>query len=46
MYISARNDTDNVFGVGDLQREHGLQIKFPPDGGVMRRHVAGATATH
>ncbi|PZS26631.1 MAG: hypothetical protein DLM59_17935 [Pseudonocardiales bacterium] len=46
MYISARNDTDNVFGIGELQREHGLQIKFLPDGGVMRHHVAGATTTH
>src|SRR5581483_11141864 len=42
MYISARNDTDNVFGIGDIQFEHGIQVKFLPDGGVLRRHVPEA----
>ena len=41
LYVSARNDTANVFGLGELQHEHGLQIKALPPGGLMRRHVAG-----
>ncbi len=43
LYVSARNDTDGVWGLKGLQYEHGVQIKLMPEGGVLRRHVGSPT---
>lgn len=43
LYISARDDGSGVFGLREqLQREHGIQIKNMPDGGVFRRYTPSA----
>ena len=39
LYISARDDGDGVFGLDKVQQEHGVQIKYLPDGGVYRRYT-------
>lgn len=40
LYISARDDGNGVFGLkAQVQKEHGVQIKFLPDGGVYRRYT-------
>jgi hypothetical protein len=40
LYISARDDGDGVFGLKDqVQKEHGVQIKFLGDGGIYRRYT-------
>jgi hypothetical protein len=40
LYISARDDGDGVFGLkAEIQREHGIQIKYLPAGGVYRRYT-------
>lgn len=40
LYISARDDGGGVFGMKDnVQKEHGVQIKYLPDGGVYRRYT-------
>jgi hypothetical protein len=40
LYVSARDDGDGVFGLqSEIQREHGVQIKVLPEGGVYRRYT-------
>jgi hypothetical protein len=40
LYISARDDGNGVFGLEDqVQRQHGIQIKYLPDGGVYRHYT-------
>jgi hypothetical protein len=40
LYISARDDGNGVYGLRDqVQREHGIQIKYMPEGGVYRRYT-------
>lgn len=39
LYISARDDGEGVFGLDKVQKEHGVQIKYLPDGGVYRRYT-------
>lgn len=39
LYISARDDGSGVFGLEDVQKTHGIQIKYLPDGGVFRRYI-------
>lgn len=40
LYVSARDDGTGVFALkGQLQREHGIQIKYLPAGGVYRRYT-------
>ena len=36
LYISARSNSDGVYGVDSVQHEDGIQIKQLPDGGVFR----------
>jgi outer membrane protein OmpA-like peptidoglycan-associated protein len=38
--ISARDDGDGVFGLkAEVQEEHGIQIKYLPEGGVYRQYT-------
>ena len=39
LYISARDDGDGVFALGQVQQKHGVQIKYIKPGGVYRRYV-------
>jgi hypothetical protein len=40
LYLSARDDGSGVFGLkANVQREHGVQVKYLPDGGVFRRYT-------
>ena len=38
LYISARDDSSGIFGT-KLQKTHGVQIKFLPEGGVYRHYA-------
>lgn len=39
LYVSARDDGDGVFALDQVQKEHGIQIKYIAAGGVYRRYA-------
>jgi outer membrane protein OmpA-like peptidoglycan-associated protein len=39
LYVSARDNGDGVFALDEVQKEHGLQIKYINPGGVYRRYI-------
>ena len=40
LYVSARDDGDGVWGLhSEVQKPHGIQIKYLPAGGVYRRYT-------